>query len=65
MQRPSFPIWRVLAAVALCCVMISVAVGLLNQKSDIAFVGGLVLLFGSVFTIARTVVLLISRRITR
>jgi hypothetical protein len=65
MVRPSFPVWRVLAAIALCCVMITVAVGLLNQKSDLAFISGLVLLFGSVFTIARTVVLLIGRRLTR
>lgn len=65
MPRPSFPIWRVLAAVALCSVMITVAVGLLNQKSDIAFISGLVLLFGSVFTIARTVVLMVGRRLER
>jgi hypothetical protein len=57
------PVWRILAAIALGIAAISWSVMLLNTPSDLAFIGGIVLICGSVFYITKVIVTMIGKRI--
>ena len=57
------PVWRILVAVALGLAAISWSVTLLNAPSDLAFIGGIVLISGSVFYITKVIVTMIGKRI--